>query len=659
MRKDMIKNKKKIYFSSPLLVIYLYYVLFVLVVEWIYYLAYQFSLTLPIGMAELVAFGALTIFIYKFRTCFHINTLKINAEMIVGLILIFLYGILVSVYPDKGFDTYNYHIIAQTPYFENYFAKDFGYGNFQVWGFRLADRLFFYFRLLLGFRYGTLLNTVILMISYIQLYTLLPKIFSNFFAQKRIRYGLFYNRMIWSMAILLPLDTILMYGTYYVDLFALPIEIELLRLILEKRDENTSIDIAYFALLNGFCLAFKLTNIIYVFPYVIIFVVLNIRCFKIKDWFFASICGASPSMVYLLHNWLCTKNPVFPYFNSLFRSPYFPETNFKDTRWGGSNFFEKIFWIFYAAFHGEYRQCEIYDKYPVLLQISLIGIIFLGSFYLIRWIKKRILPQRTCILILCISISSTIIWSFTVGYSRYFIFGKILWGIIAFMFLLEITTLGKRVGEILSGLCLTSICICLGLNVASVVPGRNWSWTKYNYETFKDQLEYVLKDRDYRQDYLTSDDSFVITSQEYFGIAELTYPELSVFNAAYSSYIPESDWDARFRQYMEDGAGNYYDIHKRNFPDISDYIDKLNMNSLYVNGVLPLETDLGTFELVSVKKCEDKINSVWISDEQQINIETNNLSGVRNLSFIGGRYYNWGGALGSDNCKGLSFRWSI
>lgn len=40
--------------------------------------------------------------------------------------------------------------------------------------------------------------------------------------------------------------------------------------------------------------------------------------------------GVIPVSVYLIYNGIAMKNPVYPYYNSLFHSPYFGETDFKD-----------------------------------------------------------------------------------------------------------------------------------------------------------------------------------------------------------------------------------------------------------------------------------------------------------------------------------------
>ena len=48
-----------------------------------------------------------------------------------------------------------------------------------------------------------------------------------------------------------------------------------------------------------------------------------------------------------------TGNPVFPYFNELFASPYYPRVDIKDGRWGPSSAVEALGWPLLSAFRPE------------------------------------------------------------------------------------------------------------------------------------------------------------------------------------------------------------------------------------------------------------------------------------------------------------------
>ena len=198
----------------------------------------------------------------------------VNKGVFVGCIIIVGLGVLMSVYPDNAYDTYNYHLVAQNPEFRNLFTEHFAKGNFQVWGFGLAEQLFYIPRCILGFRLGTLLNTFIMLISYLQIFELL-----GMFEEELLkRAGYATNKSIWALIIVLLHEALLMIGIYYVDILAVPIGLEVLRLLLKTQIEGVSeSEIKYFAFLNGIWLSFKLTNVIYVVPLIIAFMVINYK----------------------------------------------------------------------------------------------------------------------------------------------------------------------------------------------------------------------------------------------------------------------------------------------------------------------------------------------------------------------------------------------
>lgn len=619
---------------------FLIYVLIVINTEWINLLLNDHKIYLHTGITEgiaaVIVFGGFFLCKKKWK----INNIKIKRELVIGMIIIFLYGIVVCVYPDYAFDTYNYHLIAQNPKFVNYFVDDYGYGNFQVWGFRLADRLFYYFRYLFGFRYGTILNPLVLMISYTQLYTILDKIYSSIVTtNKETKFIKFCcNRLIWSLAILFTLDTILMYGTYYVDILAFPIALEIIRLLIENYDSpQSNWNIMYFALLNGIWIAFKLTNIIYVVPCVIVYLILHYKNFRIKSWIIAIFSGLYSFFDYILFNWQCTGNPIFPYFNKIFKSQYFTLSNFKDARWGGNSLFEKIFWIIYAAFKPQYRQSEIYDQWPGTLILGILGTI--AIFIIKCLLKEKKLLNFDYWIIFLISCTSALLWSFTTGYSRYYSFGKILWGIMAYYMVVFVCKRYKKMGRVVAILGMGISLTCMGLNFYSSFKGRNWSWTEFNINSWKEQASYVFRDHNVKNSQKDAD-LFVLTDNTAMGVTELMNSDVYVFNLSYCS--DEAFNYKKLYQNKVARAKKIYDIHKRDFTDVEDYVSLMNKEKLYIKDFSSIKAGAGTFELISVEANSVKRNHVWISDEDNMKVK---LSGEENkqykLSFIAGRYFAW------------------
>lgn len=90
------------------------------------------------------------------------------------------------------------------------------------------------------------------------------------------------------------------------------------------------------ALLFGFSIFTKLTNIFFV---VVAALFLAVNCFKYRwgekkqvfnKMLWCGILGILPSIGSLIYIWVRTGNPVYPFLNAYFKSPYFIEENFSD-----------------------------------------------------------------------------------------------------------------------------------------------------------------------------------------------------------------------------------------------------------------------------------------------------------------------------------------
>lgn len=648
----MIKDNDKMVLNTVGLFFYVTYILWVVAIEWINFIPkILFETNLPIGIAEVCAAFAILGFCFWIRRYISFEKKRIRIEVILGVLLVLGIGYAFSVYPDGSFDTYNYHLIAQNPQFENYFVEDFGYGNFQVWGFRLCDRMFYYFRMALGFRLGTMLNAIALALSYEQVY-----LFLDFFDKRnsrqteeyRIITNVLCNKVLWSLAIIFSLDAIMMLGTYYVDVIIMPIGINVLRQVIEKADDEIgSKDIYTFALLCGLWIGGKLTNVVYVFPCVFAFVILHAKGFRIKDWIISVALGVCCYAEYLIWNFECTKNPFFPYYNTIFKSPYYPLTDFKDARWGGETWFEKVFWTIYAIFKPDYRQSEVFDTHTLLLLLGLLSTVILFVFMIVKAIKtKKVDRQNSCLVF--VAITSALFWGFTTGYSRYFVLGRVYFGIIAFVVVNGIchAKFSGKMHILLNVFCKAlpgAISIAVFINAIltfnySWTQG-GWGWAQRNSDTFKVQSNKVISDRDF--DVADDVDCFVLTSNSAQGIAELIEPDAYSFSAFYMPNVEEDGTEL-----LEEALDTYssgYDIHQRNFNDIEQYIETLNNYQLYLDDITEVTIPVGEekFELLSLENAEGSENILWTSNYGPMEIDTDGMTGECIISFLAGFVYDW------------------
>ncbi len=628
--------------------IYLIYVCWLVAVEWINFLPkFLFDRNLPVGIAEALAFlGICAALFLKREHVKDIRFTKIDNIWLYCAIGLTLFSLIYLSLPDTAFDTTNYHLIAQNPHFENYFTEDLAYGNFQVWGFRLCDRVFYYFRLLLGFKMGTVANSFALVVSYVQIYVLLKDISGEITGTNPINRfrRIICSAVLWAFIIALSHDVLLMQGVYYTDMLAIPVLAEVVRVLIHGvgTDKNKPYSLTYFAALCGIMLGMKLTNVIYVIPAVIIYLICNIRVMKLSDWIKAMLLGIIPWAEYAIWNYKCTKNPLFPYYNTIFKSPYFPsDYNFIDDRWGPTNAFEKTFWIVFSAINPDYRQSEIPDYNTFVLKFALVAMVLIVIISAIA--RKK--PGKEIIILITMSVISAVLWAVSTGYSRYYIAGRVLWGCIAYLAVW--VTVNRKDGRAVSVLtCFAAAAITVlsinatMKNVLSSLGGINWTWNRYDYATIAANLNNT--GRTYESKAVDDIDMFALTHQGTMGYAELLDSDAYAANVY---YLPL--YYAEGRTSLDEKLVNpdikAYDIYRRAGKDIKSYVSLLDYHRLKALSMEIHSLPVGDVELVRVGLLgEGETNHVWSSDEGQICVLTNDRTCKKKLTFIGGRV--------SDNC---------
>ena len=90
---------------------------------------------------------------------------------------------------------------------------------------------------------------------------------------------------------------------------------------------------AVIGLLAGLLLALKTSNLVYMLP-LLVWLVLSLprgaRLHWLGSFILCLLPVAASSYAYA---WLVTGNPLFPFYNAVFRSPYYPLENFRDLKW--------------------------------------------------------------------------------------------------------------------------------------------------------------------------------------------------------------------------------------------------------------------------------------------------------------------------------------
>ncbi len=524
-------------------------------------------------------------------------------------------------YPDYASDTGNYHLIAQRSDFVNWFENGFGAGTFQIWGFRLGDRLFNLFNSVLGYRYGTLLNIFIVIIIYLQITDFLDIIFDRLMPNYRTK-KIFkiINPAILAVIALTVHDLIMIVATYYTDLLAIPILLEMLyKICLKEKNEEHQ----YFAFLGGLAFALKMTNVVYIIPLLIIYIIKNLKIIKIIDYLKCFIIGIVPFSIYAIYNVVCTGNPIFPYFNLLFKSKYFSFYNFKDPRWGPTDIKETFIWIFKHVFYPEYRQSEIYDLHVTNLQIAFIVFVLGILIYIECVLRKRVktvLPIELYIVFLL----SALFWSASTGYSRYFILGDIMLLIIlivSVIYLIQIT----NIYVIKYGLAVL-IYLMFWVSYEQIgdsIRGREWSWRSVTKEQTINELSYVFKDKLSNFNYSDAD-VFFLTSPTMGGCAFLSNKDAPIFNISYLDWMDKDNYylfKNNFEKIISEEK-NIFDIKFSDFTVWDNYEKKLDRYGFQIMDKSIVNT--GIFDLIYIKL--GFIQKFMFTENIQIPIDENNVN---------------------------------
>jgi hypothetical protein len=225
-----------------------------------------------------------------------------------------------------------------------------------------------------------------------------------------------------------------------VDLLALPLLLEATRLGVYSSDRHTHNPIRI-GLLLGASVAFKLTNLAFALPILIVY---SYKLFRhktdhylIKTFLLLGVAFAIPLAPYTLFIYWQTGNPVFPLYNKIFRSPFWPATDFAGKRWGPivddpsfarMKWWEVLLWPILLPFKVEHTAGDLgrhAGRISLTFVACLIGLVFGRNDRVIRVLGF-------------IGIAGAILWSTISGMHRYGIYLELLGGVILLYLIFEL-----------------------------------------------------------------------------------------------------------------------------------------------------------------------------------------------------------------------------
>lgn len=330
-----------------------------------------------------------------------------------------------AVFPDVSFDVLNYRLLhaeralggfVYLP--EDFFPTPAPYNPAPDMVTGLARRA-------LGYRLGTVVN-------------LLALVWAGRVADKLLRP---YLRGAWLRAagvLLVVLSEHLLFeiNNYMADLLALPLTLEATYLALHagaSEDESGATkderagrrNLVRVALLLGMSVAFKLTNVAMALPVVLYCAYRAVlrgrhgaRSLALAT-LHTSLAFAAPLLPFSVYLYRLTGSPVFPVFNGVFKSAYWPPDNVWDPRWGPSGVREGLLWPVLCAFHpGRLSELSVYT--------GRISVGFVAALAGLLWPRGDARLRALCF----ITALGCLLWSASTGYVRYAFPVEVLSGVV-------------------------------------------------------------------------------------------------------------------------------------------------------------------------------------------------------------------------------------
>jgi hypothetical protein len=178
----------------------------------------------------------------------------------------------------------------------------------------------------------------------------------------------------------------------------------------------------------GVAVAVKTTNFIYLLAALCLYLFLIIgkkqSKRKIRKAFTGFVLGSSlalvPFIAWSSYVYSKVKNPVFPFFNAIFKSPYYAYVNFRDLRWHSNGI--HTLWTFLTGWHSGIPFSELPSFEPVIflfswsLLIALFVVLFTRRYSILEIERFEFTSGHYFLAWYCISL---ILWTELFFYSRY------------------------------------------------------------------------------------------------------------------------------------------------------------------------------------------------------------------------------------------------
>ena len=576
-----------------------------------YYLKHPYT-KLTGGLIAFIPFSILTwLFTKLFFKYYDLgkNSIKLSKEKIKEYLYLFLFFLPILylnfkriMFPDVSFDTGAYHLYLQElNRYEN--LKNFnmvGGGGGGTYFFTLAYKMFGSFRHLLGFRMAPVFNTILLFVCFVSIYDFIKLVSRSYLEKIKIPFVLI---ALASFFTIYANNTLFVLNAYMVDLIGIPLLFELLFIVLFKKlaDENGTVVTCFFFFLVSLLIAYKLTYLPYILVLGLFFIIRNylylLKRKKLILLFFIPVFFPS---IYMIYNYTETLNPIFPFYNKLFKSSLYPIVNFKDERWGPRNIVEVFYYnIICATDKTRNNEWGIFSV-RLLAEYFLIGCCAVYCIYNRFKFKPRFI--KLIISICGIALLLNYMLLITTGYYRYGIIVEMLFGLCIVLWLFYFFEHKKYI--LFTSILLLSFIQCINTFNTIYKHGANVSWYDYkdlwhnnNGEIIKDQAHLLFRDKQTNVDDVVSKlkiDGFLASDCD--GYIKLLSPHTPIYNV--TSFGNRKEVIMGFEKNVIDTLSQKHNLYSlARMENLAQKIHDLNSRNYFVDSIVNIYPSFTNKEL--------------------------------------------------------------
>ena len=440
--------------------------------------------TFQIRLGENTMSKAITpgIWSYFLRKCQNVNAFDLIPVFFFGAILTAVHFFQHNL--DRNWDRASTHDYVFYSFMNATMTNDWLAASQGTWTNPLSELPIYSFEAILGAKYGGLVLTLLIMILIsIEILVIINMLFSNEL-----------NRFLRIITIVLSLLSpfwLAEVGTTFQNWVSVPVVL-LGVIFLVKHQPNLQTakrNLLLSGIFFGFAAGFKLTNALYALALILsifVFAILKRDAQVLKLLLRTSggiAIGISIFVPWMAWVWREMENPIFPNFNKFFQSQYYPNEDFRDSRWMFDSFGDLLSVVSGWSYGSNTAELRAFDpRLPIIFLLSIGLSLFVASKVFSKKGEKvnSFNEQQTRFLIW--SLLSVLIWVRVFFYSRYLEPVEMLYGVIILLLLTRISLDRIKQQLVLPFIVLVSFNLMVVPNwtTASSTPGMGNSDNRWD-----------------------------------------------------------------------------------------------------------------------------------------------------------------------------------